>query len=159
MTRLEQTIDQMSRINRLIGSSCDIARLVLFTNRDLFNAKIERKPLGEMYPDYQDYLPDSKETVRARFFLFDKLFGNQFNQKEPCDERDKLQCICFDVSPFDTLLNEIYAMQFFLTQICSFLTQIFGETQICSFLTQIFGETQICSFLTQIFGETQISPF
>ena len=110
MTRLEQIIDEIARINRLIGSWYDTdARFVLFTNYDLFNAKIERKPLGEIYPDYRDYRPDISETVRARYFIFDELFGNQFNRKEPCDERDKLQCICFDLSPpFDELLNEIY---------------------------------------------------
>ena len=111
MTRLQQTIDEMARINRLIGSSYDIARLVLFTNRDLFKAKIEHKPLEEIYPDYQDYGPDINETVRARYFIFDELFANRLYPKEPCDMRDKLQCIVFDVSrsfEFDALLSEIY---------------------------------------------------
>ena len=111
MTRLEQTIDEMARINRLIGNDyCAIARLVLFTNYDQFNAKIERKPLGEVYADYRDYLPEiCEETVRARRFIFDKLIANQFKLKESWNRRSELQCILHDLSrSFELVLNEIY---------------------------------------------------
>ena len=111
MTRLEQIIDEIARINRLIGSWYDTdARFVLFTNYDQFNAKIERKPLGEIYPDYRDYLPEiCEETVRARRFIFDKLIANQFKLKESWNRRSELQCILHDVSrSFDVVLKDIY---------------------------------------------------
>ena len=113
MTRLEQIIDEMAQINSLIGSCYDTdARFVLFTNYDQFNAKIERKPLGEIYPNYRDYLPEiCEETVRAPRFIFDKLIANQFRRKlkKPWDRRAELQCILHDVScSFDVVLKDIY---------------------------------------------------
>ena len=108
MTRLEQTIDEMARINRLIWS--DIKRFVLFTNCDLFDAKIERKPLGEIYPDYRDdYLSQiCEENIRARHFIFNELIANQCNFTDSYNWSEKLQCILHDVSrPFEAVLKDI----------------------------------------------------
>ena len=122
MTRLEQTIDEMAEHYRLIGGRARANRFVLFTNLDRFNAKIERKPLGEIYPDYRHYLSEiSEETVRARRFIFDKLIANQFKLKESWNRRSELQCILHDVSrSFDVVLKDIY-QRIKLADFCSTL--------------------------------------
>ena len=118
MTRLEQTIDEMAEHYRLIGGRAwaRANRFVLFTNLDLFNAKIERKPMEKIYPDYRHYLSDKceekeKENVRALRFIFNKLIANQFYAEDEFDndKRAALDCIRPDVtSSFDAVFNGVF---------------------------------------------------
>ena len=116
MTRLEQTIDEMAEHYRLIGGRAwaRANRFVLFTNLDLFNAKIERKPMEKIYPDYRHHLSDTREeeheNVRALRFIFNKLIANQFYAEDEFDndKRAALDCIRPDVtSSFGAVLDGI----------------------------------------------------
>ena len=115
MTRLEQAIDEMAGHYDLIGGV--EVRFVLFTNLDLFNAKIELKPIEKIYPDYRHYLADKceekeSENVRALRFIFNKLIANRFSLEDQIDsivQPAALNCILHDVtSSFDAVFNGVF---------------------------------------------------